>query len=124
MASLGRAGETLEVLGSIVRGATSTRASVAIYLPVDFDELVRTGYHENPLNSPAWLSDGVPVRAEAVAKQDFTLDELRKIYCWSAKRHFLPSLPNAIEDELRRWQGEEFQPVGKAIREFTLAYGK
>ena len=118
---IGLKGEPIEVLGYISGGQQTRRPLVHVYLPADFDQFYEIGYHKDPANHPAWLSDASPVQKRLLTKKDgtdFTPDELRKVYCWYAKREGWKSLPDGIEQMLTSWTGDEQNMVGVAIRAF------
>ncbi len=104
MDAIGRPGQTVEVL-ACVHGAANVKTPVVhIYLPEDFDELVRAGYDRDAANRPAWLADARPVAPRAVVSDDaseFTADELRKVFCRFAKGQRVGSLPDSIEEALQ-----------------------
>ena len=99
-----------------------------IYLPADFDQLYAAGYHKDPANLPAWLSDTSPVQKRPLTKKDlsdFTYDEIRKVCCCVLKRNHRKSLPNAIERMLANWDGSEDSMANVAMRAFGVeAYEK
>ena len=118
---IGLKDEPIEVLGYISGGQQTRRPLVHVYLPADFDQFYETGYHKDPANHPAWLLDTSPVQKRPLTKKDgtdFTPDELRKVYCWYAKREGWKSLPDGIEQMLTDWTGDEQNMVGVAIRAF------
>ena len=118
---IGLKDEPIEVLGYISGGQQTRRPLVHVYLPADFDQFYETGYHKDPANHPAWLLDTSPVQKRPLTKKDgtdFTPDELRKVYCWYAKREGWKSLPDGIEQMLTDWTGDEQNMVGLAIRAF------
>ena len=118
---IGLKDEPIEVLGYISGGQQTRRPLVHVYLPADFDQFYETGYHKDPANHPAWLLDASPVQKRPLTKKDgtdFTPDELRKVYCWYAKRKGWKSLPDGIEQMLTSWTGDEQNMVGVAIRAF------
>ena len=118
---IGLKGEPIEVLGYISGGQQTRRPLVHVYLPADFDQFYEIGSHKDPANHPAWLSDASPVQKRLLTKKDgtdFTPDELRKVYCWYAKREGWKSLPDGIEQMLTSWTGDEQNMVGVAIRAF------
>ena len=101
MTSLDLEGLSLEVLGCITKGKTSPYLNTRFYLPLDFAELVNDGYTYYPENRPSWLLDASPVNPRPWQGRDakgFTDDELRKIYCWYARKKMWNSLPNKCED--------------------------
>ena len=101
MASLDLEGLSLEVLGCIAKGKTTPYPNARLYLPIEFAELVNEGYTDDPENAPSWLSDASPVSPRPWQGRDakgFTDDELRKIYCWYARKRMWNSLPNKCEE--------------------------
>ena len=124
MESLGRKGETLEVLGCICISSREERASVMLDLPADFHEFCRQGYHKDPANRPAWLSDISPIRKRLVTcpdGSDFTADELRKMNCWFSRRHGRASLPKFIEKNLTQQHYRESGNFKLMLAEFDFA---
>ena len=104
MQAIGRPGQTVEVLACVHGAANEKMPVVHVYLPEDFDELVRAGYDRDAANRPAWLADARPVTPRAVVSDDaseFTADELRKVFCRFAKGQRVGSLPDSIEEALQ-----------------------
>lgn len=114
---VGLAGATIEVTGRTCGGPGFSDPTVHVYLPDDFDLLVEAGHHEKPENNPAWLRDGNPVRKRP-AGCDYTADELRKIYCWAARKERWSYLPDRIEWHVSRWDRDPVVNVSLAIKLF------
>ena len=91
---------SLEVLGCITKGKTSSYLNAWLYLPVDFAELMNDGYTDKPENRPSWLLDASTVTPrpwQGRYAEGFTDDELCKIYCWCGKQKMFNSLPDRCE---------------------------
>ncbi len=125
---IGLKGEAVEVLCYIEGSQHNLYPLLQIYLPADFDQFYEAGYHKDPANLPAWLSDTSPVQKRPLVKKDlsdFTYDEIRKVCCCVLKRNHRKSLPNAIERMLANWDGSEGSMANVAMRAFGVeAYEK
>jgi hypothetical protein len=100
MAALGKPEGTLEVLGCFTQGRSSLHPNGQIYLPEKFADLVKSGYCSDPANNPVWLSDPSPVAPRPYQgwhARGFSDDELRKIYCWYARKKKWRCFPGACD---------------------------
>jgi hypothetical protein len=112
MQSLGREGQSLEVLGCITQGKSSPHPNGRIYLPVNFADLCQRGYAEDSANQVAWLKDQSPVQSRLGndPSKDFSFDELCKIYCWYAKKRRWFCFPDECESN-----AEGIRSVGSGL---------
>jgi len=113
---------TLEILGCITQGKSSSHPNARLYLPVEFAELIRGGYAANPTNQASWLQDTATVTPRPWRGRNaegFTDVELCKIYCRYAKTMRWNSLPHRCEEvskELRHCGSS----VPEAMEDFVL----
>jgi hypothetical protein len=100
MEAIGRAGQSLEVLGCLTQGKSSPHPNGRIYLPVAFAELCQNGYVKDSANQVAWLKDESPVLprlSKGSLADDFSFEELCKIFCWYAKKRRWFCFPDNCE---------------------------
>ncbi len=100
MARLGKPEGTLEVLGCFTQGKTAPHPNARLYLPDDFAALVLQGFSADPANNPGWLSDPTPVAPRPYQgrhARGFSDDELRKIYCFYARKKKWRCFPGACD---------------------------
>jgi hypothetical protein len=118
MKALGYEGFCMECAGCVVDNEKTKHPSVCIYVPLKFASLAKKGFLEDPANSPAWLSDGTPVRPRPITKRnggDYTDDELRKVFCHRAQQRGWNSLPDRAEASLC-----EFREAGVGVLHFAV----
>jgi hypothetical protein len=102
MASLGKPGGVLEVLGCITQGRSSPHPNARVYMPVDFVDLIHSGYVIDPANQVEWLADPSPVLARALngsISSTFSFEELCKLYCWHARKRGWFCFPDDCESK-------------------------
>ena len=107
MARFGISGRPLEVPGCVVAVSSAPYDNVKIYLPRAFVKLCAKGYADDPAHKPAWLS----VNARVAVKDhrhdrdtsNYTIDELRHIYCRYAKMKAWNSLPYMVDEKVASW---------------------
>jgi hypothetical protein len=108
MAALDVPEGVVEVLGCITHGKNASHPNAHLYLPLDFAKLVASGYTANKANRANWLLDPSPVLPRPWQGRDaqgFTDDELRKIYCFYARKQCWNSLPHKCEAAAQGFRG-------------------
>ncbi len=117
MSQLGRAGESLEVLGCITQGKSIPHPNARLYLPEDFASHILNRYLDDPQNYPAWLQDLTPVpkRPPSRRAEAFTDIELCKIYCLYAKQKLWNNFPGEVEGRAAGFRASGLGSVGEVL---------
>lgn len=126
MAALEIPGGVLEVIGCITNNQASPHPNVRLYMPVDFVELVRSGYTANPANQVHWMADPSPVVPRSLEKgipESFSFDELCKIYCWHARKRGWYCFPDSCESKAEGLRSAGIGLPKEAFHPFTLQQG-
>jgi hypothetical protein len=107
MARFGISGRPLEVPGCVVMTSSTPLGNVKLYLPRAFIKLCEKGYADNPDHKPAWLSAsacvGIKDHKHDRDTSNYTIDELRHIYCRYAKMKAWNSLPYMVDEKVASW---------------------
>ena len=101
---IGMAGLPLICCGCVVDNEKTQHPTVRIFLPIRFAKYVDNGFCGDPTNCPPWLVDEAPVEKKAPAKkagEEFSDDELRKLFFYKAQQKSWHSLPDRAEASLQ-----------------------
>jgi hypothetical protein len=122
LSKIGRANETVEVVGCFTQGKDKPHPNCRLFLPMDFAAQLEAGIAESPENNPDWLRNPDPVEPrpfQGLNAAGFTDDELRKIFCRYAKRKRWFGLPHHCDAAP---EGYRSSKLPEELEEFLLDF--
>jgi len=106
--SIGFPSLMVQVAACVVWHDEEDRGGVKLSLPLNFSTLCRQGYCDGDGNRPAWLAGSTQSPQDEIppnASQEYSENDLRRIYCRYAQHKAWNSLTHVVEEKLAAWRG-------------------